>query len=127
MIKVVNILSEIREDMEKKAHKKYGNSYSKDLEGFCDTAAIKVFEAIKDIVPTVIAGNDMHWFNIIKHEGEELILDITATQFGRDFQPIEIREFPFEDDGYWEVKYVIPDVSSLKVFQEEIGWESVEL
>jgi hypothetical protein len=129
MIKVMNILIDIRKKMEEEAYKKYGNHSGNDLCGFCDTAAVRVFNAIKNIVPTVIAGNDEHWFNIINHEGEELIVDITATQFSHQsrFQPIEVVEFPCEDYIHWETKYVVEDVASLKKLHKEQGWESVRL
>jgi hypothetical protein len=126
---IEQIAHEIREKLICKLDKEYDSCFCKDLTGFCAIASSMLFvECIKRGYDVKIRYNHNHVFLTYKH----YVIDITATQFDRKFNNVEIRRLremrqlkttkPYWHKTYWDIKKTFLSVQDLQAHLVKEKW-----
>ena len=100
--------------------------YDNELTGMCAIASAKLFDTLEQLGynPTIaVSDNDdaSHVFVIV----DDFIVDVTATQFGRN--PIEIVHAKTATEWYWQIYYECDSIKSLVKHQKRNGWPSWQI
>jgi hypothetical protein len=112
-----------------KENKERNKPFSTDLCGMCAIAAAELFTRLtKAGVSARISANHEHCFvEVLDAAGRGgLIVDVTATQFGRDKILItrrsELGIGMRNDSFYWKAREKFYSVEDLREWQAEVGW-----
>lgn len=117
--KIRKIAGEAREWAERK-QRKYQFFFRADLCGMCAKASGYLFELLrKEGIKAKLAINDQHCFILV----DDFIVDITATQFGRDkIYIIPLDEAEKQSYNHWRVKTTFENLDDIWSYQKAEGW-----
>lgn len=119
--KVLDIANEARAWAEKK-QRNYQFFYAQNLCGMCAKASGYLFEQLKEAgIPAKLALTSNHCFVLVDNH----IVDITATQFGRE--KVMVKELKDEDGHFWREPMIFEDIEVLVRYQQKAGWEYHQL
>ena len=128
--KIETIAARVRKWAEQKA----ANSaqHSPDLCGMCAIASAKLFSELeKSGIDSYIAINveESHCFVVVPmNDNFELVVDVTATQFGSLFGPVEIQDsYEASNKVYWQIGQTFRSVRALTKYQSNAGWPKFQI
>jgi hypothetical protein len=128
---IATVAYRVRKWAEKQSYKS-AEIDSPDLCGLCAIASAKLFDELRKVgIDSYIAVSidESHCFVVVPQNDDfELIVDVTATQFGSKFGPVEILAVSdaFNKD-FWQIGQAFRDVKALNKYQFNAGWPKFQI
>lgn len=106
-----------------------------DLQGYCAIAAANVFLSCRrSRLQCLLRGNIGHVFCTSLVDEDEYVVDLTASQFGPRWLPIEVRKFTNADHlslgpgpYFWRYTETFRTVTALRKWQVAMDWPEEQL
>lgn len=101
-------------------HPNIGGTHT--LACYCAIASAKLWHMLRNAgINAKLVSNDHHAFVVV----DDWIVDITATQFGSEYEKVEIRhvdDVDSVDEWWWAQHYVHTCARQFRTHQRLVGW-----
>lgn len=138
------VASHARQVMEKYVYqhniKKYGHDFdSKSLDGWCAFASARLYYEMIDLRPDIKfkicvseeATGERHAFVAATFNGGVYghhIVDITATQYGRQYKEVEIVKIEDQElPSFWKIDKSFKSINTFREYQIKDKWEKEQI